>query len=90
MNNRLQHIRQMLRPHRLRHEIIEAMLVSFRAGDVVPQTRDGDYDGPGAVGLFFELPDLARGFEAVHYGHVQVEEDDVWSGGLVLVLVGWK
>jgi hypothetical protein len=80
MNDRLEHIRQMLRPHGLRHEVVESMLVSFRPGNIVSQPRDGDDDGPRGVCLLFELPDLAGGFEAVHDWHVEVEEDDAVAG----------
>jgi len=35
MNDRLQHISEVLRTHRLRHEIVKAMLVSFSSSDII-------------------------------------------------------
>ena len=89
MNDRLEHIRQMLRPHRLRHEVVKSMLISLRSSNIVPQPRNGNDDGPRGVCLLFELPDVAGRLEAVHYWHVEIEEDDVGAGllGLRLLLL---
>lgn len=80
MNDRLQHISKMLRPHRLRHEIVKPVLISFGPSNIVSQARDSNDDCARAVCLLFGLPDLAGGFEAVHDWHVEVEEHDVGSG----------
>lgn len=87
MNDRLEHIRQMLRPHRLRHEVIEPMLISLRPSNVISQPCDGNDDGPRGVCLLFELPDVAGRFETVHDWHVEIEEDDVGAGLLRLRLL---
>jgi hypothetical protein len=87
LQNPLQHLHNIPRPHRLRHEEIETILISPRARDIVSQTSDSNNNGwrVGVCG-FFELANLAGGFEAVHYGHVEVEEYNVgaaqWGVGV--------